>query len=150
MLDEQLLGESSYWRSVYAIRAYQSGGFRRVIFSGGRAAHPVSRAMRDFVVRSGVPDQVIATETESDSTRQNGLLVARMLKGDASRKVLMTSDYHMFRAARVFSKAGLAVQPRPIPDAIKRGSGWKGRWPAFLDICAETGKIAYYYARGWI
>ena len=64
--------------------------------------------------------------------------------------MLLTSDYHMFRAHRAFKKAGLEVLPKPFPDARKRASEWTGRWPAFLDLVEETLKIGYYYARGWI
>ena len=66
----------------------------------------------------------------------------------------LTSDFHMFRAWRDIPKVGLkwglSVRPRPVPDVLKRTSSWKGHWPAFLDLTAETVKIAYYYARGWI
>jgi hypothetical protein len=56
----------------------------------------------------------------------------------------------MYRASRAFAKAGLRVIPSPFPDVIKAGQRWTGRWPAFLELCTETMKIAYYYARGWI
>lgn len=150
MLDHGVIGLSSYWRSVYATRAYQSGGFRRIVVSGGEVDNPVSVAMEQFLVCSGVPADIIRTEQESRSTRENALYVARLLAGDGSRKVLLTSDYHMYRASRAFAKVGLQVVPSPFPDVIKAGQRWPGRWPAFLELCGETIKIAYYYARGWI
>jgi len=97
-----------------------------------------------------VPAQAIQIETQSRSTRENALYVKALLAGVPGRKVLLTSDYHMFRAHRAFKKAGLEVVPRPYPDAGKRASGWTGRWPAFLDLVRETIKIGYYYAHGWI
>jgi uncharacterized SAM-binding protein YcdF (DUF218 family) len=150
MLDHGVIGLSSYWRSVYAMRAYESGGFRRIVVSGGGVDNPVSVAMGHFLVCSGVPADLIRTERESTSTRENALYVARLLAGDGSRKVLLTSDFHMYRASRAFAKAGLRVIPSPFPDVIKAGQRWTGRWPAFLELCTETMKIAYYYARGWI
>ena len=106
--------------------------------------------MREFIVRSGVPAEVVTTESASLSTRENALYTARLLSGDGSRKVLMTSDYHMLRASRAFSKVGLVVEPRPIPDALKRASRWRGRWAVFLDLSTESLKLGYYYARRWI
>ena len=150
MLDNGVIGHSSYWRSVYAARAYQSGGFRRIVIAGGPVDDPVSVAMGHFLVCSGVPADIIRTEQGSNSTRENALYVARLLAGDGSRKILLTSDYHMYRASRAFAKAGLQVVPSPFPDVIKAGQRWTGRWPAFLELCDETIKIAYYYARGWI
>jgi len=106
--------------------------------------------MRDFLECRGVPRTAIEIEARSRGTHENALYVAELLAGVSGRKVLLTSDYHMFRAHRAFKKAGLAVLPRPFPDARKRASNWTGRWPAFLDLVEETLKIGYYYARGWI
>ena len=40
-VDGRVLGESSYWRSVYAILAWKEGGFRRVLLSGAASiTHP--------------------------------------------------------------------------------------------------------------
>jgi len=75
---------------------------------------------------------------------------ARLLNGERTQNALLTSDYHMFRAHRAFTKAGLAVAPRPFPDAIKRSQNWENRWPVFVELCNETAKICYYYIRGWI
>jgi uncharacterized SAM-binding protein YcdF (DUF218 family) len=66
------------------------------------------------------------------------------------KKVLLTSDYHMFRAFRAFRKTGLQVEPRPFPDAYKRINKWNLRWPVFLDLCLEASKTGYYRMRGWI
>jgi uncharacterized SAM-binding protein YcdF (DUF218 family) len=150
VLDNGLIGQDSYWRGMYAVLAYQSGGFRHIVVSGGVVENPVSVAIEHFLVCSGVPADIIRTERESRSTRENALDTARLLAGDGSRKVLLTSDYHMYRASRAFAKVGLQVIPSPFPDALKTGHGWIGRWPVFLELCRETIKIAYYYARGWI
>ena len=150
VFEDGIIGESSYFRSMYAIRAYRAGQFRRIVVSGGGAGQTVSNAMREFIVGSGVPAEVVTTESASLSTRENALDTARLLSGDGSRKVLMTSDYHMLRASRAFSKAGLVVEPRPIPDALKRAARWSGRWAVFLDLSTESLKLGYYYARRWI
>ncbi len=145
-----IIGDSSYLRAEYAVLAYRRDGFRTIILSGGAQPVPIADAMRDFMVSQGVPPGVIITETNSTSTRENGLCVREVLDGLPGSKVLMTSDFHMFRAFRVFRKLGMEAAPRPIPDALKRASRYRGRWPAFLDLLQETVKIGYYYARGWI
>ena len=53
-------------------------------------------------------------------------------------------------AVRAFRKAGVEVTPYPFPYALKRTNRWLDRWPLFLELCAESGKILYYKARGWI
>ena len=147
-----ILGESSYWRAVYALYVYQEGrGVQQILVSGGGTEEtPYAETMQRFLAGSGVPAGVIRTETLSESTRESALEVARMLRGTPGRKILLTSDYHMFRAAGAFRKAGLLFEPRPFPDALKRANSWLQRWPVFLDLAAETAKIGYYLARRWI
>ncbi len=106
--------------------------------------------MRNFLVSQGVPAEAITLDTESHSTRENAVNAARLLAGIPGRKVLLTSDYHMFRAWRVFRRVGVDTEPRPFPDARKRGSRVAGRWPAFLDEAAETAKIGYHFFRRWL
>lgn len=146
VLDDGTLGESSYWRSVYATRAYREGQFRQVVLSGMSAAE----AMKSFLVCQGVPPEVIRLETRSTSTRENALFTKELLTGVSGRLVLLTSDYHMFRAHHAFGKIGLDVVPIPYPDVRKRATRWTGRWPAFVDLMVETGKIPYYFVRRWI
>ncbi len=147
---DDMLGYSSYWRSVSAVWAFREGGFRRVIVSGGPGGAAVADSMREFLVASGVPSEVITVETESGSTHENALRTAELLSSDPAPKVLLTSDFHMYRAYRCFQKAGLDVEAVPVPDAIKRSTRWYRRWTAFVDLTEETAKIAYYRWRGWI
>ncbi|HEV2199847.1 MAG TPA: YdcF family protein [Bryobacteraceae bacterium] len=144
-----MIGEVSYWRAVYAVRAWREGKFQRIILCGGPAANPVSEAMRQFVVAEGVDAGRVSVDRDSSSTRENALAAKRLVGNDPS-VVLLTSDYHMFRAIRAARKAGLDAQPRPIPDLLKRTSVWYQRWDVFLTLCMESSKIAYYWARGWI
>jgi uncharacterized SAM-binding protein YcdF (DUF218 family) len=147
---EGIIGESSYLRAEYALLAYKPGGFHAIVISGGGKPVAVAIAMRNFLIGEGVPPSAILTEDASMSTRQSAILTTQLVKDRPGKKVLLTSDYHMFRAHRVFRKAGLDVLPLPIPDARKRASNWKGRWPVFLTLTEETTKIVYYFLRGWL
>jgi uncharacterized SAM-binding protein YcdF (DUF218 family) len=149
---EDVIGWSSYWRSVYAVRAWREGGFREVVVTAGslNGQVPAAERMRDFMASQGIPASAIRVEGAAQSTRENALKSKVLLDNLSGRKVLLTSDYHMFRAYRVFRKAGIVIEPRPIPDALKQ-TGWlRNRWPVFLGLCVETGKIGYYFVRGWI
>jgi len=145
-MEEGIIGVNTYWRAVYALRAYKKSHFPLVILTGAQAAENI----RDFLTFQGVPSNAIRLETRATTTRENALYVREMLANVPGRKILMTSDYHMFRAKRVFARAGIDVIPRPVPDAIKQGANWQGRWPAFVDEIVESLKIGYYAARGWI
>ena len=133
-------------RCMYAVYAYREGGFRKIVVSG----YQTSTHMRNFLIAEGVPPSVVVTEEAANSTRENALYVARLLANDSGSKVLMTSDYHMFRAVRAFRKVGLKVAPRPIPDALKRVGNRLRLWPAFVDEAVESLKIVDYALRGWI
>jgi uncharacterized SAM-binding protein YcdF (DUF218 family) len=145
VLEDGTIGRSSYWRAVYAVRAWREGGFKAIVLSGSAA-----EAMRDFLVAQGVPRESIWLETRSRSTRENALFARPILSGMPGRKVLLTSDFHIYRAQRAFQKVGLDVSPQPFPDVRKRAQTPLDRWEAFLDLTEETVKIADYYLRGWI
>ena len=146
------IGLSSYWRSVYAVRVWKQGGVRTVVVCGGsNGSQPsIAEQMRDFMVSQGIPAAAIRVETDSRSTHENALKSKPLLDQLAGKKILLTSDYHMFRAYRAFRKAGIDVQPNPFPDSLKQAASWQTRWPAFLGLCIETTKIVYYFVRGWI
>jgi uncharacterized SAM-binding protein YcdF (DUF218 family) len=142
-----ILGESSYWRAVYAVRVWREGGVEEIVVSGGGG---IAQSIREFLVGEGVPAGSVVVEGASRSTRENALFTARLLRADGRKKVLLVSDYHAFRAGRAFRKAGMDVGVRAFPDAAKRASRWQERWGIFLDLVLETAKVGYYAGRGWI
>jgi uncharacterized SAM-binding protein YcdF (DUF218 family) len=148
------VGIESYLRSVYAVRAFRAGGFKRIVVTGGPGGrqHSISiaRAMADFMVGLGVPAEVITIEEQSHSTRENALFTARLIGGWAGRKVLLSSDIHMRRAHATFARVGLDTIPAPIPDIGKRWNDWVGRWDCIWEVGVGYAKYGYYGMRGWI
>jgi uncharacterized SAM-binding protein YcdF (DUF218 family) len=146
------IGYESYLRAVYGVRVWRQGGFRQIFISGGRGPNgmPVSVPMRDFMVAEGVPASVITVETVSTSTHENALYTKQALGNTPGRMVLLTSDYHTFRAWHAFRKVGLDVEECSFPDYYKQIGMRSMRWGAFLGLCRETTAIAYYWVRGWI
>jgi len=145
-LDQGFPSQGTMLRCLYAVRVYQAGGFRRIVLTG----FPIADHMRRLMIAEGIPAEAVQVENASESTHENALYTAASLAGDHGSKVLLTSDYHMFRAVRAFRKAGINVLPLPIPDVRKRATGVLGRWPAFLDEAVESCKIVYYFLHGWI
>jgi len=141
-----MLGESSYWRAAYTALIYREGGVRKIFISGGSdpILPPIAEEMRRYLVASGVPPEIIVVETASLNTRGSAQNLSRLLAGEAGVKVLVTSDYHVYRSRRFFEKAGIKLAVRPVADAGKRGSTLNGRWSAFCDLALETTKIIYY------
>jgi uncharacterized SAM-binding protein YcdF (DUF218 family) len=143
--DRGLISFSSYWRARYALMAWQSGGFQKIVISGGEGP-----GILDFLVVEGVPREDIVAEWRSTSTRENAIETALLVQDMPGRKVLLTSDFHMYRAVRVFRKLGIDVTPMPVPDVLKAAQHWNGRFSAFETLVAETAKIVYYKLHGWM
>lgn len=143
--DGGVVSYSTYWRMRYALLAWQSGGFQKVVVSGGGGP-----GMANFLIAEGIPRQAVLAEWQSQSTRENGINTARLVAGMPGRKVLLTSDFHMYRSIRVFRKLGVDVTPMPVPDVLKSATHWNARFPSFETLVVETAKIVYYKLRGWI
>lgn len=135
---------SSYWRARYGLLAWQTGGFKKIVVSGG------GPGIMNFLLAEGIPRESLIAEWQSTSTRENGIETARILSGMPGEKVLLTSDFHMYRALRTFRKLGLKMKPMPVPDVLQSAEHWNGRIPAFQTLAIESTKIVYYRIRGWI
>lgn len=140
------IGISSYWRCIYAVRAWREGWVKAIVVSGGGGVAP---HMKEFLVGSGVPHGAVVVEDRSNSTRENALFTKPLIAHIAGKRILLTSDYHSLRAAAVFRKAGIEVEPRPVPDALKRYNRRGDRWPVMVSLAVETVKIVYYRWKGW-
>ena len=137
---------STYWRCFMAVLYYREQPYKEVVVSGKDSA----RGMRDFLVFSGIPADRILVENEASDTHQNAQFTARLLAGHPGSVVLVTSDFHMFRARRAFLKAGLRVSASAVPDVTKRSADYFARPQLFLAEMRETAAIVYYRYQGWI
>lgn len=143
--DNGAISYSSYWRARLALFAWQTGGFKKIVISGGGGP-----GILDFLIAYGVPRDVLVAEWRSTSTRESGINTARLIQGMPGKKVLLTSDYHMYRAIRVFRKLGIDAAPMAVPDALQVAAHWDGRFSVFETMLCESVKIVYYKLRGWI
>lgn len=70
-------------------------------------------AKRDLI-RLGVPEEKIYTDTESLNTRQNAVYSAQLMREHGFTKpILVTSAFHMPRSVLNFEKEGVQVVPFP-------------------------------------
>jgi uncharacterized SAM-binding protein YcdF (DUF218 family) len=136
---------SSYWRARFALVAWQTGSFKTIVITGGGGP-----GILNFLASNGVPRQAMVAEWRSSSTRENALETLDLLNGMSGRKILLTSDFHMFRASRVFRKLGMDVTSMPIPDVMQTRENLHGRFSGFETMVEESAKIAYYELRGWM
>ena len=136
---------SSYWRARQALFTWQTGGFKKIVICGSGGP-----GIFNFLIADGIPREVLVTERRSASTRENAIETARLVQTLPGKKVLLTRDFHLYRALRVFRKLGIEAAPMAVPDVLHSTEQWNGRFSAFETMLIESAKIAYYAARGWI
>src|SRR5258708_6532818 len=91
-LGSEVLGESSYRRSVYAVLAERQHSYREIWMSGaGGTEAPVARLMAEFLVSHHVDPRKIHLETDSRTTRESGERLRTLLGGGEA--ALLSSDY---------------------------------------------------------
>jgi uncharacterized SAM-binding protein YcdF (DUF218 family) len=142
----RFVGQTTYWRTAYALDAWRSGHFRNLLICGAGS----QQAIKPVLVAFGVPPEAILVEDRSRSTHENAAFARTLLAGRPGRSVLLTSDFHMLRASRCFAHEKIEVVTRPIPDVLKRSNTLRDRWACLCIVTGELGKLAYYRARGWI
>ncbi len=94
-----------------AVALYRKGYFKKVIVSGGtgREGFPEGTAMRDYLVRQGLPESAILVDNEGVDTRSSARNTATILKAASGRSVLVISQYfHIPRAKLALEQEGVA------------------------------------------
>ncbi len=134
------------------MRLYFSGLAPRVVFAGGPAPGGGTEAevMAGHAQSLGVPRGVMLLEGESQNTIENArntyALLCQGLSECRPRILLVTSDYHLNRAAELFRCAGFIVQPVAAhleqSPARRRAQRWRERtvrwYYAFIDQCGRA------------
>ena len=145
------MGDDTYLRCVYAawiLKGRQK--FKHCILSGGQGLAP---AMAEFLTAQGIAHDSMWQENAARSTYENALFTKRLLitRYGADRLpevVVLTSDYHSWRARRTFQRIGLRTRMIPIPDVIKRSSSLSYRWTGAITLLSEAEKDVFYAATG--
>ena len=150
-------------RALEAARLYALLDPAWVISSGGPASQGSSdftsgEAMRDALVRLGVPASRVILKDDAADTHDEAQNVARLLpKLHVDHVVLVTSAVHMRRARATFRAAGVPVVPAPVREDKPGAVGWRtkylpserGLYEALLDAHEILG-VVYYRLRGWL
>ena len=116
---QRLTFEGASDRLEQAVYLYKTGRIRKFLLSGGSGStiKPDDKEMKfikDYMLAIGIPDSSIVVESNSRNTHENAQLVAEMMKGKKASYLLITSAFHMRRAAGCFKKAGINVLTWPV------------------------------------
>ena len=109
--------------------------------------------MANLLSENGVDPHSILTERSAMTTFENAVFTRRTLErqfqhGALPAVVLLTSDYHAWRARRTFRHCGLRAEAIPIADVIKRCSAPTFRVTGAVTVLSEWAKDIVYIALG--
>ncbi len=110
-------------------------------------------AMADRAVKLGFPRRSMVIDDRSRNTLENAEAVSRLLSGRTV--VLVTSAFHMRRAAAMFRKQGFTVVPAPTAYLARtRPRSWTNLIPRADDLAttaralSERLSLVWYAAQG--
>jgi uncharacterized SAM-binding protein YcdF (DUF218 family) len=134
-----------------------------VVIASGGLANPEqfrrseAEAIRDVLIRLGVPREVVVIEPGSSNTAEQAERVAPLLR-DHPRFALITSPIHMPRAVALFRSRGL--NPTPAPSHIDYTGGLQDSMLRFVPSANalraselsmyEYLGMTYARSRGWL
>lgn len=109
-------------KQIYEAQRARGGAAPVLLPSGGKGSDekvPEARAMADWLIAEGVPAEHIRLEDRSRTTEENlSLSAAIMTEGKPGyRCVVVTNNFHAFRAAMMARKAGVNGQVLGSPTA---------------------------------
>lgn len=84
-----------------------------VIVSGGQGSDEIiseAAGMRQYLIDAGVEEERILTEDRSTSTSENLAFSAELFDSRNSRTVIVTNNFHVFRAVGIAKKQGYRAE----------------------------------------
>jgi uncharacterized SAM-binding protein YcdF (DUF218 family) len=140
------IGYDTYLRTAYADWMLKAYRFPKVVVSGGGG---LAEGMAKFLIGEGVPASSILLESRSQSTSENAQDVKQLLQQQGipvsgSTIVVVTSDYHSWRARLLFRHYGIPVRMMPAPDVTKRAGSLLFRLQGFVIVGNELCKDLVY------
>jgi uncharacterized SAM-binding protein YcdF (DUF218 family) len=143
-------GDPHYERTRTAVELYDQGLAPVVIFSGagysGEGASYLAREARRF----GLPAAAAVLEEAAQSTRENMVFAARLVrKLGVRRLILVSSPIHMLRATLAARRA--MPETTVIPVAAHHASYTVENWRRKPSgVVREYIKLTWYVLRGWV
>lgn len=148
-----VLTSASLRRAVNGIVLYRRGLARLLVFTGpswnGRDAESAVRA--ELARQLGVSPEVILTEQEARTTREEAVRLRTRLGSRGIRRILLVTDsQHMLRAQGLFERAGFEVLPAPADDFSTAAAEPEERLRLMRRIAQEFVARFYYRLAGYL
>ena len=102
------------WRMGAAVEAYEKKNVPIVVCGAQGPDEPCTEAeaMRDYLLKKGIPKDDILTDPRSFNTNENLENAQELLKGyqDIKRVLIVTSDYHVPRSMAIAQDLGFEAE----------------------------------------
>jgi uncharacterized SAM-binding protein YcdF (DUF218 family) len=123
-------------RVAEAVREYERGDATRIIFTGGAADNQYVEAevMARTAEAQGIPADAIVEETRAKNTIENACNSLRIMRSHGWQSAeVVTSPYHLQRAAMIFSRLPLKWRMQPAPP-LEPQSGWTSLGLSAIEV----------------
>ncbi len=115
---DRLFFHESVDRLMQLLDLYFEGRIDKIVIAGGNPnivfkERKESLAIRDYLVKMGIPSGDILVEDESRNTYENAANTAELLGADGRKIILVTSGFHVRRAKACFEGVGFEVDAYP-------------------------------------
>ncbi len=148
-----VLGDTSLRRALHGMVLHRKGLASLLLFSGpGRGEGPAEAEVRAELARTlGISPEVILTESEAGTTREEAVNSGALLQARGIRRILLVTDsHHMVRAQRLFQHADFEVLPAPTDELSSRISDPEGRLQLMRRVLNELLARLYYRVAGYL
>ncbi|TBR21885.1 glycosyltransferase [bacterium] len=149
--------------AMRAVELYNSGYVRRIVFSSGvPGVFDEVAVMKALAVSEGVPAGAIDTVERGSGTRAMLVEAHRVVRASGCRKVLLVSSpYHMRRAALAMRKLDPVLEVVPVPVrecrfyGIREDAGTlihsrRPAWRHLQAVLQEYLTLVYYWMHSWV
>jgi uncharacterized SAM-binding protein YcdF (DUF218 family) len=140
-------------RTIAARDLYKGGLVTKIIFTGGKTAGETKPSEAEEMVLylkrifRAIPGGAILHEGASFNTQQNAANVKVLLRGlEDSRLSLLTSHYHLSRAAEIFRIHGMDVLPLAAEDLLSSRRHYPRFLKKYMQSSAYRLKVVFNFA----
>jgi uncharacterized SAM-binding protein YcdF (DUF218 family) len=149
-------GYDTFTRCQHAVWIAKRWNLPILACQGQHIGKGLMTAMRDLLILQGMPENMVWTEGLSQSTHENAVFSARILREHGVKKIALIVDgQSMPRAAACFRKEGIDVAPAPIelrrlgPVRDELLPSWKAIQRNETTLHESVAYILYKL-RGWV
>ena len=139
-------------RVKHAVELYRKGYARHLVFVSGYVfAFHEAEIMKNLAVTLGVPPGDIILEERAANTYESAVFAREILEREGWHSVLVVSSpYHMRRAAGVFRKTapGVEVIPAPVPQSQFYSHGLGASLEQIAGLAQEYVALGAYWWDG--